>query len=255
MKLGAVIIDDEQYNINNMSLLLGRHCPEVDILSTALNADEGEQIILKLCPDIIFLDVQMPERNGFDLLRSLSSNSFEIIFITAYDQYGIQAIKFSAVDYLLKPVDTEELKLSVQKAAKRVYDKKQNYKLDNLVKILKQEQNKGEHRIALSTLKETRFINPKTIVRCESTNNYTTFFLEGGEKLMVARPIYEYEEILFDYGFIRCHQSHLINLVFIKSWIKTNGGYLLLQDRTEVPVSRIKRDVVKQILERHILIK
>ena len=248
MQIEAVIIDDEQKNILNVSELLRQHCHGVHITSTALNADEGQRIILTHKPDIIFLDIQMPGKNGFDLLRSLSKYSFEVIFITAYDQYGMQAVKFSAVDYLLKPIDSGELKLAVEKASERIYNKKQNLKLDNLISMLKKEHAKEEHLIALSTVKEIRFINPQQIIHCESTNNYTTFFLNNGEKLLVSKPIYEYEEMLYDYGFIRCHQSHLVNRKFIKSMIKGDGGYLVLFDNTEVPVSKMKKENVKQAL-------
>jgi len=248
MQLRTVIIDDEQNNINNLAALLRQHCPAADVIATALNAAEGEKIILQCVPDIIFLDIQMPGKNGFELLKALPAHSFEVIFVTAYDQYGIQAVKFSAVDYLLKPVNADELKQAVQKAVERVNSKKQNLLLQNLIETLQKQHNREEHRIALSTLKETRFINPQHIVRCESTNNYTTFFLESGETLLVSKPIYEYEELLHEYGFIRCHQTHLINKKFIKSYTKTDGGYLLLTENTQLPVSKTKREFIKQKL-------
>ena len=248
MQVKAVIIDDEQNNIDNLSLLLQKHCPQVIVGATAKSADEGRDIILLEKPDLVFLDIQMPGKNGFDLLKSLYNYSFEIIFVTAFDQYGIAAIKFAAIDYLLKPVNIEELKLAVQKAIQKSAQKNQNLQLENLIQLLQQQQNKSEHRIALTTLKETRFVHTNEIMHCESSNNYTTFFIAGGEKLIVSRPIYEYEEILSDYGFIRCHQSHLVNKRYVKSWIKEDGGYLLLQNGTEVPVSANKKKTIKQQL-------
>ena len=251
MQISAVIIDDEQNNIDNLSILLQQYCPQVEIIGQATNADEGEKIIQLLYPDIVFLDIQMPGKNGFELLQSLKVHSFEIIFVTAFDQYGVQAVKFSAIDYLLKPINTEELRNAVHKAIYRSAEKKQNKKLENLVELLSNRKQKYLHRIALTSAKETRFIQTENIIRCESSNNYTTFFIIGGERIMTSKPIFEYEEILADYGFIRCHQSHLVNKKHIKSWIKEDGGFLLLEDNTKVPISRLKKDYIKSELERN----
>jgi two-component system, LytTR family, response regulator len=244
MSVQALLIDDEANNLHNLAQLLARWCPEVHVLATAMDADTGRQLIVQHRPDLVFLDIQMPGKSGFDLLQSLTHYDFEVIFVTAYDQYGIQAVKFAAVDYLLKPINIDELQAAVQKAMARSIYKKQNLQLENLIRLLQQTQNKDEHRIALSTGKETRFILTQQIIRCESTNNYTHFFLADGEKLVVSKPIYEYEELLANYGFIRCHQSHLVNKRYIKSWVKEDGGYLLLQNGAQVPVSRQKKDLV-----------
>lgn len=248
--INAIIIDDEPNNIKNLELLLRLHCPEVKVVSTALNADEGIIMITQFKPELVFLDIQMPGKNGFELLQSLQDYSFEVIFVTAYDQYGIQAVKFAAIDYLLKPINTEELKIAVQKAVKRNSDHKQNVQLENLIRLLEKKQDKEEHRLVLPTSRETRFVPTQQIIRCESSNNYTTFYLESGEKLMVSKPIYEYEELLSDYGFVRCHQSHIINKKFIKSWMKEDGGYLLLQDNTHLPISKQKREFLRNSLSK-----
>jgi two-component system LytT family response regulator len=249
MAIRAVIIDDEQNNIDNLSILLQQHCPQVELIATAMNASDGEKIILQHDPELVFLDIQMPDRTGFDLLRSLKTYFFEVIFVTAFDQYGIQAVRFAAVDYLLKPIHIDDLKEAVQRAIQKGSLKKQNRQLENLIALLQQTQHKELHRIALQSAKETRFIEPERIVRCESSNNYSTFFLAGGEKILTSRPIFEYEEILHGYGFIRCHQRHLVNKKFIRSWIKEDGGYLLLEDQSRIPVSRNKRDQLKQWLK------
>ncbi|MBO9563490.1 MAG: response regulator transcription factor [Niastella sp.] len=248
--IDTVIIDDEQNNIDNLQYLLTRHCPQVKVVGTARNAVAGQTIIQQQQPALLFLDIQMPEKNGFELLQSLPGYQFEVIFITAFDQYGIQAVKFAAIDYLLKPINAEELKTAVQKVAEKNRQKKQNLQIENLLQLLQHQQQKEEHRIALPTAKETRFARPQDIIRCESTNNYTTFYFNNAEKLMVSRPIYEYEELLNNYGFIRCHQSHLVNKRYIKSWIKEDGNYLLLEDGTQIPVSRQKKDTIKEQLER-----
>ena len=250
MLITAVIIDDEQNNIDNLEILLHQYCPQITISGKALNAAEGEKIILQNHPDIVFLDIQMPGKNGFELLQSLPTHNFEIIFVTAFDQYGILAVKFSAIDYLLKPINTDELKTAVNKAIYRSAEKKQNKKLENLLEVLEHRQQKDLHRIALTSAKETRFINTRDIVRCESSNNYTTFFIQNGEKILTSKPIFEYEEMLGNYGFIRCHQSHLVNKKYIRSWVKEDGGFLLLEDNSEVPISRQKKDYVKAELEK-----
>src|SRR5664279_163127 len=249
MILKSILIDDERNNLDYLRNLLTENCPEVEVSACATDADEGKKKILQYDPDLVFLDINMPGQNGFDLLRSLPRYDFEIIFVTTHDNFGIQAIKFSAIDYLLKPVNIEELKQAVN----RVFDKKQrsidNPQLKNLLQLLRNQNFREDHKIALAALKETRFVNTIDILRCESSNNYTTFFLEDGDKILVSKPIYEYEEILKDYGFIRCHQSHLINRNCIKSWVKTEGDYFLLENGDEIPISRSKKDRVAQQLK------
>lgn len=245
----AILIDDEVNNSENLGILLQKYCPEVRVVGTAKNAAEGRSLILELQPDLLFLDIQMPEENGFDLLRSLSSYSFEVIFVTGYDKYGIQAIKFAAIDYLLKPIDYQELKLAVQRANEKVLQKQQNLQLENLMKLLQFSQQKNDHRIALPSAKETRFVKTAEIIRCEADNNYTIFYLIGGEKLVVSKPLFEYDELLTDYGFLRCHNSHLVNKVFVKSWIKEDSGYLLMEDGNQIPISRMKKESVRQALK------
>lgn len=247
MIVKAVLIDDEKHNLDNLQEMLRIYCPEVEIAGTALNTEDGKSIIQKYSPALVFLDIQMPQKSGFDLLKELNQRDFEVIFVTAYDQYAIQAMRFSAVDYLLKPVDIKELQAAVTRAIKQWHRKLQNQQLENLVELLKGHENKQDQRIALTTLKEIRFVKTGEIIRCESSNNYTTFFLLE-EELLVCKPIYEFEEILKDYGFIRCHQSHLINRKFVKSWKKEYGDYLLLSNGIEVPISRGKKDLVKNAL-------
>lgn len=248
MNLRTAIIDDEQKNIENISALLSVYCPQVEIVGTASDAQSGRQVILSMQPQLVFLDIQMPGESGFDMLHALNRYNFEVIFVTAHDQYGIQAVKFAAVDYLLKPVNIPELQLAVEKVTEKLQYRNQNLHLENLVQLLHRQQHKEEHRIALPVLKETRFVYTRDIIRCESSNNYSRFFLVDGEVLLVSRPIFEYEELLKDYGFVRCHQSHLVNQKFIKSWVKENGQFLLLQNGTQVPISRNKKDLLAEAL-------
>lgn len=246
--LRALLIDDEPNNLDNLASLLREYCPELSVVGTAASAEAGKTLLRQLEPELVFLDIQMPGQSGFELLRELPSIDFELIFVTAYDQYAIQAIRFAAVDYLLKPVSPDELRQAVDRAARKARDKRQNLQLDNLLHLLQQP--RDNHRIALTSLEETRFVRPADIVRCESDNNYCLFYLAGGEKLTVSRPIFEFEELLRPYGFVRCHQSHLINPVFVKSWVKKDGGYLLFQNGEHAPVSRAKKEEVLQALQR-----
>lgn len=239
--INAIIIDDEQHNVTNLQRLLEQHCREVSVVATANNADDGIAIIRTHQPNLVFLDIQMPGKTGFDLLLALPKVDFEIVFVTAFDQYGIPAVKFSAMDYLMKPVDIEELKGAVKKALSR-----KSNSLEHLAAILKQGTQRQEHRIALPSARETRFVYVKDITRCESNNSYTTFFMQDGEKIVVSVPIYEYGEMLGDYGFLRCHQSHIINKLFVRSIVKEGGFYLQMQDGEKVPVSRDKKDWVKK---------
>ena len=247
--INAVIIDDEPINITNLQHLIQLHCVDVRVVATAPDADSGREVILQYGPDLVFLDIQMPRKSGFDLLKELSFFDFEIIFVTAHDQYGIQAIKFAAIDYLLKPVSILDLKEAIAKVEAKQKLMRQNQKLENLISMLAQSQNKASHRIALPTGKEIRFADPGEIVRCQSSNNYTTFFLTGGEKILVSKPIFEFEELLKAYGFIRCHQSHLVNIKYVKSWVKEDGGYLMLTDKSEIPVSKQRREALKEALK------
>jgi two-component system LytT family response regulator len=248
MSITAVLIDDEANNLTNLSRLLTQYCPEVAIIGTAMDAATGRQLITTRQPELVFLDIQMPGTSGLDLLQQLPSHDFQLIFVTAYDHYGIQAVKFAAVDYLLKPINTDELEKAVRKALRRHSERQKNGQLENLLQLLQRQSYKEEHRIALTTLKETRFLYTRQILRCESDNNYCHFFLDNGEKLLVSRPIYEFEPLLKDYGFIRCHQSHLINKNHVRSWIRERGDFLLLDNGDTVPVSRSKKEVVLHAL-------
>lgn len=244
----AILIDDEIHNLDNLRELLRLYCPQVTIGGSATSAETAKALLYQHQPDLVFLDIQMPGQTGFDLLRSLPVHNFEVIVVTAYDQYAIQAMRFAAVDYLLKPIDIGELQSAVDKAIKQRRLKVQSQQLENLLHLLKSQQTNEEQRIALATTKETRLVKVSEIFRCESSNNYTTFYLSGGEALLVCKPIYEYEELLKDHGFLRCHQSHLVNTKWIKSWKKEFGDFLLLTDGAEIPVSRGKKDAIRQAL-------
>jgi len=247
MKLRTVLIDDERNNLDNLRELIGAYCPDLIISGEAMNAEQGIELIRAVQPQLIFLDIQMPGKTGFDMLKELDQN-FEVIFVTAFEKFAIEALRFSALDYLLKPISIKELQDAVAKAVQKIAQHDKNRNLENLVAYLMQQNERENHRIALSTQKETRFVKPQEIIRCESSNNYTTVYLTDGGKLLVSKGIYEFEEMLVGYGFIRCHQSHLVNKSQVKSWIKVDGESLQLFNGDLIPVSKNKRAEVKAMI-------
>ncbi len=244
----AVLIDDEISNLENLEALLEKHCPQVRIASTAQTVDAAVDAIVKYSPDLVFLDIQMGKQTGFDVLRLLPERNFEVIFVTAYDHYGIQAVKFAALDYLLKPIDIEELTISVNKAKQKITKQTQSLQLDFLMQQLKMSDLRG-NKIALPMQGEIRYVPLSEIVRCEADNTYTHFYLSSDEKLLVSKSLKEYADLLQPNGFLRTHQSHLVNPKYVKSWLKEDGGVLLLISGEKIPVSKPNRETVKQTLQ------
>lgn len=248
--INAILVDDEPINISNLSALLNRYCPEVKVVASAHSAEEARLKIISNKPDVIFLDIEMPGENGFDLLKSFHNPDFAVVFVTAYNSYGIQAIKFSALDYLLKPISIAELKITVEKILQSVITNKQNSRLKNLLNLLDKSQLDHSEKIALPTQKETYLVPITDILRCESSNNYTTFFLINGTTLLISKPLYEYDELLTPYGFIRPHQSHLVNKHHVTSILNEDSGYLLLKYTTvKIPIAKQRKSVIKASLK------
>lgn len=243
----AIIVDDEWHNIENLQGILARQHPEIMIVGTAMTVGDTLALLKVKQADLLFLDIQMGRETGFDLLDKIDNRNFEVIFVTAYDKYGIQAIKFSALDYILKPIDETELKTAIVRAKEKMIQKTHYSRLDFLIEHLKGLE-RAPAKIALPLFQETRYVYINDIVRCEAQNTYVHFYLESGEKILISRPLKEYDELLAPQGFIRCHQTHLINPFYIKSLLKEDGGILLLADGTKVPVSKSKKEYVKQIL-------
>lgn len=244
----AIIVDDELSNIENLQALLTKHCLQVTLIGTALNNAAAAELIKRHQPNLVFLDIQLRDDSGLNLLKLVHNRSFEVIFVTAFDQYGIQAVKFAALDYLLKPVDIDELVAAVAKVETKLKEKQHNRQLDFLVANLIKEDNHPT-KIALQQQKETRYITLTDIIRCEADNTYTFFYLLTGERILVSKGLKEYADILPTHSFLRIHQSHLVNINFVKSWLKEDGGVLLLTNGDKVPVSRPNREKVRSVLE------
>ncbi len=247
MKIKALIIDDERRSRDTLRGMLEKYCDDVEVLGEADGMRTGIEGIRKLNPDVVFLDIQMPDGSGFRLLELLDEINFEVIFTTAYDQFAIKAIRYSALDYLLKPIVPAELKNAVSKVERKKSDGTINRHIKVLLENLK-DNNQASKRIVLSTSEGMHIIDIRDIIRCESDDYYTRFFIRDRKPILVSKTLKEHEEMLGEYGFIRPHKSHLVNISYIKSFIKTDGGYILLNDGTTVPVSRRKREKTIQEL-------
>lgn len=243
----AVIIDDEHYACQALVTLLKRHCPQVEVVAVCNDAREAANTVRSLQPQLVFLDIEMPYYNGFEVLEQLKSIQFDCIFTTSYDQYAIRAIRFSALDYLLKPVDPEELKAAVQKAEQHKHSLLQQ-QMELLLQRFQQPQ-PVINRIALPSVDGLQIIPVDTILHCSSSSNYTILALKENQKLVVARTLKEIEEMLEEYHFLRVHHSWLVNLNEVKKYTKGEGGSLLMTDGTVVDVSRSRKEtLLKKLL-------
>lgn len=245
--LRAVIVEDEIRSRQTLTGMLKLFCKNVEVVAEAENVKEGIEMIRKFNPDIVFLDIQMPDGSGFKLLEEIGKVNFDIIFTTAYDQFAIQAIKFSALDYLLKPIFQEDLIEAVKKAEshKEIQDK--NEHIDVLLENIKKAPTEPP-KIVLSTSEKINVVKVDDILRCESDNYYTMFYFTNGQKLMVSKTLKENEDLLKDYHFIRPHKSHLVNTKYIKGFLKHDGGFIIMSDGTNVPVSRRKKELIVDII-------
>ncbi len=246
--LRTLIIDDEAHMRDTLAKILARRCPRVQVVGEAQNVASGLSAIRDLHPDLVLLDIQMPDGSGLDLLNALPSIDFRIIFVTAYDQYAIQAIKFSAVDYLLKPVNPEELEEAVGKADQIIQTQfsLQMQALEENLKTIPRQKKK----IILKTTENIHLVDLQDIVSCESADNYTIIHTRSEGRIMVSKTLKEYDELLADCGFFRVHKSFLINVNHIKRFEKQDGGQIVLTNDIKIPVASRKRDELLEMLER-----
>jgi two-component system, LytTR family, response regulator len=244
----AIIIDDEKTSRDALLGLITRYCNDVTIVEQANGYKSGIEAIEKHNPDLVFLDIQMPDGSGFQLLEDIKEINFEIIFTTAFDQYAIKAIKYSALDYLLKPIVPSDLVTAIQKLVK----KKSSTEINSSIKVLLDNlKNKSEpKKIVLSTLDQIHVVAIEDIVRCESDDCYTRFILNDGKVLLICKTLKEYDMLLEEQNFLRPHKSHLININHISGYFKNEGGCILMSDGTKIPVSRRKRDKVISIIQK-----
>ncbi len=230
----ALVIDDEKNSRDILEWQIAKHCPNVKILASVSSSVDAVEVISKLRPQLIFLDIQMPEINGFELLEKLNPIDFEVIFTTAFNEYAVKAFKYDAMDYLLKPIDIEELKVAVAKVEK---------KIDEAAQANADIPPHPGKRMALTTSNSLIFIDPENILYCEGKSNYTNFHLNTPEKkILISRTLKEIEEILVSYNFYRIHNSYLINMKYAKEYIRGSGGYVVMQNGDQLTVARSRKD-------------
>ncbi len=241
-----LIIDDENRTRSLIAKMIDSLGYDVQTIPEGENVQSGIKAIEKYNPDIVFLDIQMPDGTGFDVIRSIEDKNFEVIFITAHEEFAIKAIKFSALDYLLKPVDASELKIALDKALQSIEDKNSHSQYDALTTNI---QPNEKRRLVLKTQESVHVVELDQIIRCEADRNYTSFFLLDNKKILVSKTLKEYETLLSAHNFLRVQQSHLINIAFVDRYDKKNGGAVVMKDGSEVPLSPAKRDVFFKRLE------
>ncbi|MBC8485430.1 MAG: response regulator transcription factor [Bacteroidetes bacterium] len=243
-----IIIDDEARTRKSIADLLKFSPQNVTLVAEAENVATGVTAITTHKPDLVLLDINMPDGTGFDLLKKLNDINFKIIFITAYEEYAVRAFEFSAIDYLLKPVDPKKLFDAINKAHHLVEQENISLKLNALFANLKNSASENK-KLVLKTAENIYIVNTNDIIRCESDAGYTQFYFLNGKKILVSRNLKEYEEMLDGYGFYRIHQSHLINLKYIDHYSKIEGGDIVMKDNSYLPVSRRKKESFLKLLD------
>ena len=245
--ISALIVEDEERNARVLKNLIEEYCHGIKLIGSCNTVKSALVDIPKLQPELVFMDVMLSDGNAFDILSQLKERNFEIIFTTAHDEFAIKAIKFSALDYIVKPVGIEELKEAVKKIGKKSFEQLEAQRYDVLLQNIKSNTGKLQ-RIAVPTLEGHSFIDIKDIVRFEADGSYTNIYLVSKEKILVSRPIKEYDTLLTPEGFFRIHHSHLINLSCVTKYVKGSGGYVIMIDGSSVEVAlRRKEEFLKAI--------
>ena len=244
----AVIIDDEQHSIETLRWKIENYCPEVTVIASFENPMEGVEYLKGNICDMLFLDIEMPRLNGFDVLEEVGVPfPFDVIFITAYDNFGIQAVKFSALDYLLKPVQNKELKEAIEK-----YQQKKQApppaQVQGLFQNVQAERQGKPGRIALASKETIEFVDPSDIVVCTSSSNYTEVYTIDNRKRVISRTLKDFEDMLTPFHFFRPHHSHLINLARVREYVRGDGGYLVMENKMKIPVSKSRKEALLQQL-------
>lgn len=240
-KIKSVIVDDEPGNIITLKELLKSYCPQVTVVGTAQNPMEGKEVIDNVNPDLVFLDIEMPFGNAFTMLDELAPVSFQVIFITAFNDYAIKAFKYAVLDYILKPVSIPELVAAVNRAAERIDEKNVNIRVDSLLNNLKAGSSNIE-QIGLPTKDGFYFENLRNIIFLEAQGSYTNIYLKGNVKETVSRSLNYFDEILPDLNFCRVHHSHIVNLNCVKKYYKGRGGYVEMENGSMIEISARKRE-------------
>lgn len=243
----ALIIDDEKHCIDNLQWQLKQYCPEVEVTAICINAETGLNEIYRQQPQLVFLDVEMPGMSGFEMLEKITDINFEIVFTTAFNQYAIRAIKFGTLDYLLKPVDKDELRAAIDKVVKHTHGESLK-QLTALLTHIRKSNDLSFQKIALPTMHGYELIPLNNIMYCESKSNYTDVRLNNGQHLLISRTLKEIEDLLDMPPFFRIHNSYLVNLQYAIRYIKGDGGNLVLNSDISIPVSRNKKEELLKLI-------
>lgn len=238
----AIIVDDEQDGIRTLEKMLQLHCPQVKVLGAASNAQEAKRLILELKPNVVFLDIQMPGKSGLELLKEIPEINFEVIFVTAHNEYMLQALQYSAADYLLKPVDEDRLVEAVHRVEQRMKDERIDERTQTLLHNLGKAGLPSEMKLCLPTLKGFIIRKLDEIIYCEAERSYTIFHIVGSKPVIVSKPLIEYESLLDDTSFLRIHKSFLVNLHHVKQYQRGEGGVVIMSNNAEIEISRRKKD-------------
>jgi two-component system LytT family response regulator len=246
----ALLIDDDDNLRAGMKSLLSRYAPEIAIMGEADSVKTGTELLLKTDPQVVFLDIHLGDGSGFDLLEEVNKRgklNSQIVFITAHEQYAIKAFRFSALDFLLKPVDPDELEKVISKIKNVLVKSESVAHIDLLLENIRKKVDNFK-RIALSTADGIHLFEISDIIRCESEDNYTKFYIKNNKPVLISKTLKEYEDLLTEHGFERIHQSHLINLSYLKSYIKKDGGYVVMADNSNLPISQRKKERLQELI-------
>jgi two-component system LytT family response regulator len=249
-KLITVVIDDEPDAVDFITSIISEYCPGLDVCGKAHNVKDGLILINEIKPDLVFLDVEMPNGTGFDLLTHFPEKEFDVVFITAFNHYAIKAIKFSAVDYILKPININEFIESVNKVIqKRAANAMAGQ--ENFEALIENLRTSHPTRLVIPTSDGREYLNPNDIIRIEADRSYSWFFIRDKRKILVSRHLKEFQDLLNDRNFFRPHNSHLINLDFVRKFVRQDGGYIEMTDGSQIPISRSRKDLFLAHMSRY----
>lgn len=239
----AILVDDEPDGIRTLQKMLNTYCPQVEIVATCQSAAAAKKQIEVVRPDVVFLDIQMPGTTGIELLAEIENMDFQVVFVTAHNEYILQALQYSAADYLLKPVDEDRLIEAVQRVERRIEAEKKDDVTNALLHNLAQKGNPAEMRLCLPTLKGFIVLKLDEIIYCEAERSYTVFHLSNNKNVTVSKPLVDYDSLLRDTSFLRIHKSYLINLVHVREYQRGEGGLVIMSNGDEIEVSRRKKEL------------
>lgn len=238
--LQAIIIDDEPDNVKLLALQLRMYCPQVEVLAECTKSEEGLKNIIELKPNIVFLDIEMPRMNGFELLEKIGNINFSLVFVTAYDKFAVKAFRYSAIDYLLKPIDTKELQDAIKKIENQ--QKIDQRQIEHLKQQFSSNNRVLPDKLALPFQNGVTFVPVKEILYCEADDNYTKIIMQDGQSFLITKTMRDIQEVLEEREFLRVHRQYIVNLNLIKKYVKGEGNYIIMNNEKSIPIARNQKD-------------